>query len=85
MQKPPNHVLQVQWVVEAWKQIDKEIIKKSFDTCGITNSQSGKGSADSGSQGTSIAFVPRPALEDNFQEETDIYEIHNLEDLTDKI
>ena len=36
MQKPPNHVLQVQWVVEAWKQIDKEIIKKSFNTCGIT-------------------------------------------------
>ena len=38
MQKPPNHVLQVQWVVEAWKQIDKEIIKKSFNTCGITMS-----------------------------------------------
>ena len=38
MQKPLNHVLQVQWVVEAWKKIDKEIVRKSFDTCGITTS-----------------------------------------------
>ena len=24
---------QVQWVVEAWKQIKKQIVKKSFDMC----------------------------------------------------
>ena len=33
----------------------------------------------------SIEFVPRLTLVDNFQEETNIYDIHNLEDLTDKI
>ena len=33
----------------------------------------------------SIEFVPRLTLLDNFQEETNIYDIHNLEDLTDKI
>ena len=97
MQKPPNHVLQVQWVVEAWKQIDKEIIKKSFDTCGITTSDPdkihclGKGQPTEevrvllGESNPSIEFVPRPTLKDNFQEETDIYNIHNLDDLTDKI
>ena len=29
-------ILQVQWAVEAWKQINREIIKKFFFTCGIT-------------------------------------------------
>ena len=97
MQKPPNHVLQLQWVVKAWKQIENEIITKSFDTCGITMSDPdkihclGKGQLTEearlllGESNPSIEFVPRPTLEDNFQEETDIYDIHNLEDLTDKI
>jgi len=97
MQKPPNHVLQVQWVVEAWKQIDKEIIKKSFDTCGITTSDPdkihclGKGQPTEearvllGESNPSIENVARPTLEDSFQQKTDIYDIHNLEDLTDKV
>ena len=38
-----------------------------------------------GESNQSIESVPRPTLEGNFQEETDIYDIHNLEDLTDKI
>ena len=89
--------MQVQWVVEAWKQIDKEIIKKSFDTCGITTSDPdkihclGKGQPTEearvhlGESNPSIEFVPRPTLEDIFQQKTDIYDIHNLEDLTIEI
>ena len=89
--------MQVQWVVEAWKQIDKDTINKSFDTCGITTSDPGKihclgkGQPTEGARvllgelNQSIEFVQRPTLEDNFQEEMDTYDIHNLEDLTDKI
>eukprot|EP00795_Rhopilema_esculentum_P011114 gene11114-19989_t len=82
IQKPPNHFLQVQWVVEAWKQINKEIIKKSFDMCEIMTSDPekihflGKGQRTEearvllGESNPSIKFVPWPTLEDNFQEET---------------
>ena len=71
------------------EQIDKEIIKKSADTCGITTSDPdkihclGKGQPTEearvplGESNPSIEFVPRPTLEENVQEETDIYDIHN--------
>ena len=97
MQKPTNHLLQVQWVVEAWKQINKEIIKKSFDTFGITTSNLdklhclGKGQLIEearvllGKTNPNIKFVPKPMLEDSFQQESDIYDIHKLEDVTDKV
>ena len=55
MKKPPNHVLQVQWVVEAWKQRDhQEIFRHVLDNDERSgqNSLSGRGSADRGSQGT---------------------------------
>ena len=71
--------------------------QESFDMCGITMSDSdkihclGKGQPTEeagvllGVANPSIKFVPRPTLKYNFQEEKDIYDIHNLEDLTDKI
>ena len=73
--------------------IDRRIFSKVRDNDERSgqNSLSRKGSANRGSQvllvesNQSIEFVPRPTLEDNFQEETDIYDIHNLEYLTDKI
>ena len=55
------------------------------------NSLSGKGSDGKearvlyGESNPSIEVIPKPALDENFQEEIDINNIHNLEDLTDKI
>ena len=85
-------VLQVEWAVEAWKQINKKIIKKSFDTCRIRTSDPdkihclGKGQQKEearvlmGEWNQSTAVIPKPTLEDNFQEETDINNIHILKD-----
>ena len=33
--KPPNYVLQIQWIVDVGTKIGFETIKKSFETCGI--------------------------------------------------
>ena len=47
------------------------------------NSLSGKGQPTEearvllGESNPSIEFVPRPTLEDSFQQKTDIYDIHN--------
>ena len=95
--KRQNHVLQVQWVVGAWKQIKKEVVKKSHEFCRIKKSDPdkihfmGKGQPTEearlllGESNSSIKIVPRPTLEDNMQEETEIYNVQNAEDLTDKI
>ena len=89
--------MQVQWVVEAWKYIDKEIVKQSFDTCGIATSNRDKAQCLGegqptvearlllGESNSSIEFVSRPTLDCNMQEETDIYNVQSVEDSTDRI
>ena len=93
----PKPFQQVKWVVEARKQIDKDVIKKYFDTCGVATSDKdkahclGEGQPTEearvllGESNSSIQFVPRPTLYENMQEETSIYIVQNVEGVTDKI
>ena len=55
--KPASRKLQVKWVVESWKKIEKDIIVKSFDTCGITCSDPDKIRCLSADQPTGEARV----------------------------
>ena len=29
--KAPSHLLQIQWVIEAWKKVSKDVVRNSFD------------------------------------------------------
>ena len=72
---------------------DREIFRymRDNDERSGQNSLSGKGSDGKesrlllGESNPSIEVIPKPALDENFQEEIDINNIHNLVDLTDKI
>ena len=82
--KPPNYVLQIQWIVDAWTKISSEIIKKSFKTCGIKTSDVNKIHCLKEGQPTeearmlldelsgNLEFIARPTLDD------DVYEIMEL-------
>ena len=83
--KPHNYALQIQWIVDAWTKINSEIIKKSFETCGITTSDVNKIHCLKEGQPTeearmldessgNLEFIARPTLED------DVYEIE-VEDM----
>jgi hypothetical protein len=37
---PPMNVY-LQWIVDAWEGINKEVISQSFKVCGITNAEDG--------------------------------------------
>ena len=34
--RSPGYALAIQWISEVWAQLDAELIKRSFDLCGIT-------------------------------------------------
>ena len=40
-QKKPSEELMCQWIGEAWRDIPREMVAKSFLKCGITNSMDG--------------------------------------------
>ena len=40
--KTPTIETYLDWIVESWAYISKEVIKKSFIACGITNALDGK-------------------------------------------
>ena len=94
--KPPNYVLQIQWIVHAWTKIGSEIIKKSFETCGIKTSDVNKIHCLREGQPTEEArmlldessgnheFIARPTLDDDVYE-IEVENIENVDDLTDKI
>ena len=85
--KPPNCVLQIQWIVDSWTKIDSKIIKKSFETCCITASDVNKIHCLKEGKPTeearmlldesigNLEFIARPTLDD------DVYEIE-VDDLT---
>ena len=93
---PPNYVLQIQWIVDAWTKIDSEIIKKSFETCCITASDVNKIHCLKEDQPTeearmlldessgNLEFIARPTLDDDVYE-IEVENIENVDDLTDKI
>ena len=95
--KAPNHVLQVRWVVEAWSKIDKDIIIKPFDTCDITRRDPekihclgvGQPTEEArvllGESNGNLEFIARPTLDDSVDVESDIYQLDNVEGLTDNI
>ena len=94
--KPPNYVLQIQWIVNAWTKIGSEIIKRSFETCGITTSDVNKIRFLKEVQPTeearmlldessgNLEFIARPTLDDGVNE-IEVENIENADDLTDKI
>ena len=94
--KPPNYVLQIQWIVDAWTKICSEIIKKSFETCGITTSDVNKIHRLKEGQATeearmlldessgNLEFIARPTLDDDVYE-IEVENIENVDGLTDKI
>ena len=94
--KPPNYVFQIQWIVDAWTKIGSEIIKKSFETCGITTSDVNKIHCWKEGQQTeeartllnessgSLEIIARPTLDDDVYE-IEVENIENVDDLTDKI
>ena len=94
--KPPNYVLQIQWIVDAWMKIGSEIIKKSFKTCGITTSDVNKihylkeGQPPEEARmlldesSWNLKFIARPTLDDDAYE-MEVENIDNVDDLTDKI
>ena len=94
--KQPNYVLKIQWIVDAWTKIGSEIIKKSFESCGITTSDVNKIHCLKEGQPTeearmlldessgNLEFIARPALDDDVYE-IEIENIENVDDLTDKI
>ena len=95
--KPPNHELQVKWVIESWKKIDKDIIMKSFDTCGITSSDPDKIHCLSPGQPTeearvllnetneNLEFVAQPTHEESDYANDDVIMIEDETDLTEEI
>ena len=94
--KTANYVLQIQWIVDAWKKIGSEIVKKSFETCGITTSDVKKIHCLKDGQPTeeatmlldessgNLEFIARPTLDDDVYE-LEVENIENVDDLTDKI
>ena len=94
--KPPNYVFKIQWIVDVWTKIGSEIIKKSFETCGITTSDVNKTHCLKEGQPTeearmlldessgNLEFIARPTLDDNFYE-VEVENIGNVDDLMDKI
>ena len=34
--------MQIQWVIEAWKKVSKDVVRNSCDVCGITTSDAAK-------------------------------------------
>ena len=94
--KPPNYVLQIQWIVDAWTKIGSEIINKSFETCGITTSDVNKIHCLKEGQPTeearmlldkfsgNLEFIARPTLDGDVYE-IEVENIENVDDLTDKI
>ena len=95
--KPPKHKLQVKWVVESWKKIEKGIIVKSFDTCGITCSDPGKIHCLSADQPTEevrvllndmnedLECVAQAILHDSDYDDVDTVRIEDETDLTEQI
>ena len=94
--KPPNYVLQIQWIVDAWTKIGSEFIQKSFKTCGITTSDVNKICCLKEGQPTeearmwldessgNLESIARPTLDNNVYE-IEVENIENVDDLTDKI
>ena len=96
--KPPNYVLQIQWIVDAWTKIGSEIIKKSFETCDITTSDVDVNKIHCLKEGEpteetrmlldessgNLEFIARPTLDDDVYE-IEVENIENVDDLTDKI
>ena len=92
----PNYVLQIHWIVDAWTKIGSEIIKKSFEICGITTSNFNKMHCLKDSQPTeearmlldessgNLKFIARPTLDDDVYE-IEVENIENVDDLTEKI
>ena len=39
--QPPDKALCLKWVIEAWKSVSTDVIKKSFVACGISSSLDG--------------------------------------------
>ena len=95
--KPPSHKLQVKWVVESWKKIEKDIIVKSFDNCGITCSDPDKIHCLSADQPTEEAqvllndrnedleCVAQAILHDSDYDDVDTVRIEDETDLTEQI
>ena len=94
--KPPNYVLQIQWTVDASTKIGSEIIKKSFEPCGITTSDVNKIHCLKEGQPTeearillddsseNLEFIASPTLDDDLYE-IEVENTENVDDLTDKI
>ena len=94
--KPPNYVLQIQWIVDAWTKIGSEIIKKSFETRGITTSDVNQIHCLKEGQPTvearmlldessgNLEFIARPTLDDDIYE-IEVENIEHVDDLTDKV
>ena len=40
--KAPSHLFQIQWIIKAWKKVSKDVVRNSFDVCGITTSDAAK-------------------------------------------
>ena len=40
--KTPSYFQQIQWVVQAWSKVPKDVVIKSFDVCGITQDDPAK-------------------------------------------
>ena len=90
MVKPPNYALQVQWVVNAWKKIDPEIMEKSFETCGVTTSDVSKihclkegqlteeAQVLLGASDGNLEFIANPPLYDGVN-----LEVKNFDDVND--
>ena len=95
--KPPSHELQVKWVVESWKKIEKDIMVKSFDSCGITCSDLDKIHCLSADQPTEEArvllndrnedleCVAQATLHDSDYDDIDTVRIEDETDLTEQI
>ena len=95
--KPRSHESQVKWVVELWKKIEKDIIVKSFDTCGITYSEPDKIHRISPHQSTEedrvllndrnedLEYVAQATLNDSDYDDVDAVRIEDETDLTEQI
>ena len=77
VRKSPNLSLQMQWIVEAWRNIEKETIIKSFEACGITTSDPKKihcmtrGDAIEEALESNVEFIPKPTEADERDEIVD--------------
>ena len=95
--KPPNFVLEFQWVVLAWKILDIEFIRKSFDICGITINDADKIHFLREGLPTKKARVflkesdgiieceQRSTLDDEMRDEILFYHLEEVNDLTDNM